>query len=238
MAAGPRGSFTITYAGDSVLLVEFEERMDPDINERAVQLASALESAHLKGVRDVVPTFRSVGIHFDPLRTDLVALAARVEHEAARGAPPARQAESPIRIPVCYGGAFGPDLADVAAFAGLTVDETIAYHTGIVYRVFMLGFLPGFPYLGAVDPRIAMPRKATPRTRVPEGSVGIAGRQTGVYPCDTPGGWQIIGRTPIKPFDLRRQPPFLLKAGDHVQFYPIASPEFERARDALRAEGA
>ena len=128
---------------------------------------------------------------------------------------------------MCYGGELGPDLAGVASFAGLTETAVVDVHAGGSYRVFMLGFVPGFAYLGIVDTRIAMPRRATPRVRVPVGSVGIAGAQTGVYPSETPGGWQLIGRTPVKPFDPARDEPFLLKAGDTVQFYPIERAEFD-----------
>jgi inhibitor of KinA len=169
-----------------------------------------------------------VGIHFDPLRTDARALIDKVEREAAAIRPAISRDAAPVRIPVLYGGAFGPDLADVAAFAGLSIRETIERHAAPVYRVFMLGFVPGFPYMGPVDERIAIPRRATPRVRVPEGSVGIAGRQTGIYPSETPGGWQLIGRTPVRPFDLRRRLPFLLQPGDLVRFEPIAEDEYER----------
>jgi inhibitor of KinA len=116
----------------------------------------------------------------------------------------------------------------VAAFAGLSEDEVVGVHSGGIYRVFMLGFVPGFAYLGMVDQRIAMPRQSTPRVRVPAGSVGIAGVQTGIYPAETPGGWQLVGRTPVKPFDPARAEPFLMKAGDAVQFYPISPAEFDR----------
>jgi inhibitor of KinA len=133
-----------------------------------------------------------------------------------------------VRIPVCYGGEFGPDLAGVAAFAGLAESDVVSAHSAATYRVFMLGFVPGFAYLGVVDARIAMPRHATPRVRVPAGSVGIAGVQTGVYSGETPGGWQLIGRTPLKPFDPARDEPFLMEAGDAVQFYPIDRAEYDR----------
>lgn len=219
--------FRIVPAGDSALIVEFEERIDAAINARAVTLAELIQRAGLGGVRDVVPTYRSVAIYFDPLHTDLDALSNRVEREAARPSAEAAQAGEPIRIPVCYGGPFGSDLDEIARFAGLTQADVIALHSAPVYRVFMLGFVPGFAYLGTVDPRIAAPRRSTPRLKVPVGSVGIAGAQTGIYPSETPGGWQLVGRTPLKPFDLARADPFLLKAGDAVRFYPISATEFQ-----------
>jgi inhibitor of KinA len=219
--------FRVVPAGDSVLVVEFEERIDPAVNARAIAFADTIQAAALSGVRDVVPTYRSVAIYFDPLRTDSDALLACVEREAGRRSPSSSDAREAVRIPVCYGAELGPDLALVAAFARMNEDEVVRAHAATTYRVFMLGFVPGFAYLGIVDARIAMPRHATPRVRVPAGSVGIAGVQTGIYPMDTPGGWQLIGRTPLKPFDPDRAEPFLMKAGDAVQFYPIAREEFD-----------
>ena len=215
-------------AGDSALVVEFEERIDPSVNARTIAFAEAVQAAHIAGVRDVVPTYRSVAIYYDPLRTDSVALMRVIESEAGRPAPDSSSASAPVRIPVCYGGELGPDLAGVAAFGRMSEEDVVGLHTAATYRVFMLGFVPGFAYLGIVDERIAMPRRSTPRVRVPLGSVGIAGVQTGIYPAETPGGWQLIGRTPTKPFDPAREPPFLMKAGDAVQFYPIDRAEFDK----------
>jgi inhibitor of KinA len=226
---GPR----LLAAGDSAVIVEFDDRIDPAVNDRAIRLAARTRDAAVAGVRDVVPTFRSVAVYFDPLRTDYDALCRRLETDAAIGtsetADPARERinlRSPIRVPVCYGGKFGPDLADVAAFGGISEAEAADIHAGAVYRVFMLGFIPGFPYMGSVDARIAAPRRAAPRHRVPAGSIGIAGPQTGIYPSESPGGWQIIGRTPLRPFDVERARPAMFAAGDLVQFYPIDASEF------------
>jgi inhibitor of KinA len=223
-------NYRIVPAGDSALIVEFEERIDAAVNARAIACAAAIQRASLAGVRDVVPTYRSVAIYFDPLRTDSDALMERVAHEAEHTVAPGGTPPAPVRIPVCYGGEFGPDLHAVASFAHLSPDEVVRVHTGAVYRVFMLGFVPGFAYLGLVDERIAMPRHPTPRIRVPAGAVGIAGVQTGVYPSETPGGWQLIGRTPVRPFDPERGQPFLMKAGDAVEFYSIDRAEFDRLR--------
>ena len=221
----------IIHAGESALVVEFEERIDPGVNARTIACAEAIQSAGLAGVRDIVPTYRSVAVYFDPLRTDTDALMHCVEHAASQP-PPASSAaaRAAVRIPVCYGGELGPDLGTVAAFAGLSEDEVVRVHASTTYRVFMLGFVAGFAYLGIVDGRIAAPRHSTPRMKVPAGSVGIAGMQTGVYPAETPGGWQLIGRTPLKPFDPSRDDPFLMKAGDAVRFYPIERDEYDRAR--------
>jgi KipI family sensor histidine kinase inhibitor len=220
--------YRIVPAGDSALIVEFEERIDPEVNARAIACADAIAAAGVVGIRDIVPTYRSVAVYFDPVRTDSDALIERITHEAKHATASAAVMASPVRIPVCYGGDLGPDLASVAGFAGLSEADVIRIHSAGVYRVFMLGFVPGFAYLGLVDERIAMPRHTTPRVRVPIGSVGIAGVQTGIYPAETPGGWQLIGRTPMKPFDVARAEPFLMKAGDLVAFYPIDRTEFDR----------
>ena len=221
-------AFRIVPAGDSALIVEFEERIDPDVNARTIACAEGIQAARLAGVRDVVPTYRSVAVYFDPLRTDHDALLACLEREARRPPTAASAVRPPVRIPVCYGGELGPDLGGVASFAGMPEAEVVRVHAAAAYRVFMLGFVAGFAYLGIVDERIAMPRRATPRVRVPVGSVGIGGAQTGVYSAETPGGWQLIGRTPVKPFDPSRDDPFLMKAGDAVQFYPIDRLEYDR----------
>ena len=222
--------YRIVTAGDSAIVVEFEERIDPAVNARTIAFAEAVQAAGLPGIRDVVPTYRSTAIYFDPLRTDAAAMMAAVEREASKPAPTLAPAVAPVRIPVCYGGDLGPDLGDVAAFARTGADEVVRLHTAATYRVFMLGFVPGFAYLGVVDDRIAMARRSTPRVRVPAGSVGIAGVQTGIYPAETPGGWQLIGRTPLKPFDPARATPFLMKAGDAVEFYPIERTEYDQWR--------
>jgi len=218
----------IVPAGDATFLVEFEPRIDPVVNRRAIGLAVALNDAAIAGVRDIVPTFHSVAVFFDPVRTDVANLMKRIEREAGLWADVETDSPAPIQVPVCYGGDCGPDLADVALLAGMSQEEVAAVHSAVVYRVFMLGFLPGFAYMAVVDPRIAAPRRANPRLRVPKGSVGIAGQQTGIYPSDTPGGWRLIGRTPVEPFNITRPSPFLFKAGDYVQFVPIERTEFER----------
>jgi inhibitor of KinA len=222
----------IVPAGDAALTVEADARIDPVVNARVIALADAVRSSSVAGIRDVVPTYRSVTVFFDPLRTDHDALVAEVERQLERDEPQLVADREPLRIPVCYGGELGPDLAQVAAFGSVDEDEVVRLHTAAAYRVFMLGFVPGFAYLGLVNERIAAPRHATPRVRVPSGSVGIAGTQTGVYPADTPGGWQLVGRTPLRPFDPARPEPFLLKAGDAVRFYAIDRGEFDRLKAA------
>src|SRR5262245_31901504 len=211
----------IVSAGDAALIVRFAERVDPIVNARAIAFADRLRAAAPAGLQDVVPAFRSVAVYFNPLLTDhnrLLDELHRFAGSTVAGEAPARE---PIQIPVQYGGEFGPDLADVARFANTTEDEVVRLHAAITYRVFMLGFVPGFAYMGSVDRQIAAPRRQTPRTAVPIGSVGIAGVQTGIYPAVIPGGWQLIGRTSIKPFDLSRTEASLFKPGDAVRFVAI-----------------
>jgi len=207
-------------AGDSAILLELEPVIDPAVNARAVAIATAIRDRRLEGVRDIVPTYRSVAIHFDPLTCDIDSLRDTMCEAAA--SPRVSSSGSLVEVPVAYGGDDGPDLDDVAAFAKAPAKTVIDRHCGPEYRVFMLGFLPGFAYMGIVDESIAAPRKATPRTRIPAGSVGIAGRQTGVYPRRSPGGWQLIGRTSLQVFDPTREPASLFRAGDRVKFSPVA----------------
>ena len=208
----------ITFLGDSCLSVAFDEKIDPVINARCLALSAALERQQPAGIRDIVPGFHTVAVYFDPLKVKRDALAADVQRAASAGVSSAADAAAPVEIAVRYGVEEGPDLAAVAAFAGCSEAEVVRIHSEAVYRVYMLGFLPGFAYLGSVDRRIAMPRLDTPRVKVAAGSIGIAGIQTGIYPCDTPGGWRIIGRAAVKAFDLSRPSPSLFKPGQRVKF--------------------
>jgi KipI family sensor histidine kinase inhibitor len=211
----------LRHAGDSALLLQLEAVIDPDVNARAIAIAAAIRRRHLRGVRDVVPTFRSVAVYVDPLEADFDQVAA--ELRAASAVTAADVTGRNHEIPVVYGGDNGPDLGEVAARAGLTATQVIDRHAGAAYRVFMLGFQPGFAYMGLIDPSIASPRRASPRLRVPAGSVGIAGRQTGVYPAAAPGGWQIIGRALEPVFDEAKTPPARFAPGDTVVFVPVTS---------------
>jgi len=214
----------IRACGDSMLLVELEPAIDPVINERAILLASRIRERKARGVRDIAPGYSTLGIHYDPLQTDLAALEQAIEQEFAGLAAVDTIADrAVIEIPVNYGGEYGPDLDAVATFAGCSVDEVIKRHSSRTYRVYMLGFVPGFAYMGRVDPSIAAPRHRVPRERVPAGSVGIAGLQTGVYPVESPGGWQLIGHTTTMMFDANRDQPSLLSAGDLVRFVPAGN---------------
>ena len=212
----------IRRAGDAALTLELEPRIDAGINARVVAAAARVAAGKHRGVRDVVPSYHAVTVYIDPLRADADAVRAALEEAAdapASGADPSRE----VAIPVRYGGGDGPDLEEVATFAGCSTAEVVRRHAAVTYRVYMVGYLQGFAYLGTVDPRIAMPRRPTPRLVVPAGSVGIAGGQTGVYPTAAPGGWRLVGRTDVRVFDARRHPPGLLGPGDRVRFVPAPS---------------
>jgi KipI family sensor histidine kinase inhibitor len=212
----------IRPSGDTMLLVEWEQVVDPVVNQRAIALATRLQGRVGHFVRDIVPGYCSVGVHYDPLLTDIVALERAIDEEAHElRDDEVLLASTVVEIPVRYGGAEGPDLASVAEWAGCTVDDVIDRHASGTYRVYMLGFVPGFAYMGRVDPSIAAPRHRVPRERVPAGSVGIAGAQTGVYPLTTPGGWRLIGRTDTVMFDASRPTPNLVRPGDSVRFVPV-----------------
>ena len=220
----------IAPAGDAALVVEFPSRIDPEINGRAVALAHALRANWEAILRDVVVAYCTLTVYFDPVHVD----GRWLESELARLSAWPEAAEAPsgrlLRVPVCYQGDFAPDIDEVAAFGACSIGDVIALHTAREYRVYMLGFLPGFAYMAEVDPRIAAPRRATPRTSVPTGAVAIAGGQTGIYPTETPGGWNIIGRTPVRPFDRTRTEAFLFRTADRVEFVPISRNELERMR--------
>jgi inhibitor of KinA len=218
----------IVPAGDAALVLEFPQRIDAGINSRAAALAGRLQRRCGGAIRDAVVGYASVTVYFDPLIVDAAWMEAEMRLVAADRAEAVAGAGMQIDIPVCYGGEFGPDLADVAAYGGLTGDEVIARHLEATYRVYLVGFVPGFAYMASVDASIAAPRRAAPRPSVPAGSVAIAGPQTGIYPSVTPGGWNIIGRTPVKPYDPSRQNPFLLRTGDTVRFRAVSREAYDR----------
>lgn len=223
----------IVPAGDAALLVELPARIDPATSARVIALAESVRQHCGPAVRDLVVGYCTLTVYFDPLTLDAGRLAAELRALAAN-LPASLSVEGPmIDVPVCYGGEFGPDLGDVAARAGCSEQDVIALHCGRAYRVYVVGFVPGFPYMAAVDPRIAFPRRATPRTKVPAGSVAIAAGQTGIYPIETPGGWHLIGRTPVRPYDAARRDPFLLRPGDQVRFHAIDRAAFEMMAAAL-----
>ncbi|MBI4673512.1 MAG: 5-oxoprolinase subunit PxpB [Chloroflexi bacterium] len=207
--------------GDAAVLVELGNVLDAALNARVHALARRVET--LRGVTAVVPGYTTLLVEYDPALCENDALRYEIERVLSADDATVKKETRVIEIPVRYGGKFGPDLEFVARHNGITTDEVIRIHTHETYQVFMLGFAPGFPYLGVVDSRIAAPRLETPRQRVPAGSVGIAGRQTGIYPRESPGGWRLIARTDVKLFDPTQEPPTLLRAGDRVRFVVVDS---------------
>lgn len=237
-AFAPR-TLKVEPLGDRGLLLILGEGIDAQVNDRVHGFAETLRQCALPGVQDLVPAYATLAVHYDPAcwiqdgispHAALAAAIQRLWHATASQAPPPPRH---LEIPVCYGGALGPDLDQVAAHCGISEAAVIDRHTVAEYRVFMLGFTPGFPYLGGLDPTLATPRHATPRPKVAAGSVGIAGNQTGIYSLDTPGGWQIIGRTPRRLFDATAEEPCLLRPGDRLTFLPIDEAEFRRLSGEL-----
>lgn len=214
--------------GDAALVVEFGDTISLEINRRVVALDSAILKAEIRGVEELVPTYRSLLVRYDPLKIGYEQLVFRVKDlEENLKDSHAKIEGRKVVVPVVYGGEYGPDLGHVAQFHGLTEEQVVRLHSEREYRVYMTGFVAGFPYLGEVADEIATPRLETPRLKVLAGSVGIAEKQTGIYPCEAPGGWQIIGRTPIRLFDPWQQPPTPLNSGDTVKFKPILEAEYE-----------
>jgi len=216
----------IAAAGDAALLVTVPQVIDPNLNAWCVAFADEIAGRYGTAVRDAVVGYASVTVYFDPLLVDPEWLERELQDLAAAMPDVAPRSGAVIEVPVLYGGAMGPDIEDVARFGGCAVADVVAWHAAVTYRVYLVGFVPGFAYLATVDPRIAAPRRATPRVTVPLGSVAVAGGQTGIYPDATPGGWNIIGRTPLLPFDPARATPSLFKPGDQVRFRPIDDAQF------------
>ena len=209
-------------AGDAAIVVELGDAISPAINRRVRSLSLALENGSVPGVFDFLPTYRSVLVYYDPLSASPDAVQAQIARLLQ--SPDSEAAANPrvALIPTLYGGDMGPDIGFVASHAGITEQEVVAIHSATDYLIYMMGFSPGFAYLGGLDERLTTPRLESPRTQIPAGAVGIAESQTGVYPVASPGGWQLIGRTPLKLFDPARNPPALLSAGDYVRFTPLA----------------
>lgn len=211
--------------GDRALLVELGDQIDPLINERVRELFLKLDRRPLEGVVELVPSYRSLMVVYDPLTIGLVRLREEILGLLQAADPALVPRPKTLNVPVVYGGEYGPDLEWVAGFHKISPEQVIALHAGTTYRVYMIGFMPGYPYLGELPEGLATPRRETPRTAVPRGSVAIAQRQTGIYPVQSPGGWHILGWTPIRLFDADQWPPTPLEMGDRVKFFPIQKEE-------------
>jgi len=219
--------------GDAALILETAEEISESAYRRIRGIAETIAVNQPKGLKELIPAYRSLLVVYDPLVSDFASLESQIISLAARAAESPEPAAQIVCIPVCYKSPYAMDMADVARHTGLMPEEIVALHSSETYLVYMLGFTPGFPYLGGMTERIAAPRRSSPRTRIPAGSVGIADRQTGIYPLESPGGWNIIGRTPAVLFDYSREPPALLRAGQYIRFHPISSNEFVRIEQEI-----
>ena len=228
MPAGLFKKARFRTAGDRGLLVEYGDIIDPDVNNKVRSMAMVMEQNSPEGVTEVIPTYRSLLIVYDPCSTNPAKLQKILKAFEARLNEIKIPSPDTVEIPVCYGGEFGPDIAYVAESNNLTVAEVIELHCQPEYLIYMVGFTPGFPFLGGLSEKLHTPRLETPRTFVPEGSVGIANNQTGIYPVASPGGWQLIGRTAVKLFAPDRRNPFLYQAGDRIKFSSISAEDYTR----------
>ncbi len=227
----------LLVAGENGLVVEFGSIISPEINVFVQQFTRLLTASTIHGIVEIVPTYRSVTVYFDPLiitRQDLSQFIRKTLNDIK---PKELECLSStlVYVPVCYGGVLGPDLEYVARYTGLSTREVITIHTSKPYLVYMLGFTPGFPYLGGLPEKIMVPRQEQPRAKVPAGSVGIGGNQTGFYPIESQGEWWLIGRTPLKAFNPKNSNPFLVAAGDYVQFQEIGMDEYFKIRREVAA---
>ena len=222
---------TISPVGDCAISIDFGQVIDPKINRHIRQTVERIQALQLDGLIELVPTYCALLVQYDAMLYSYADMCHIIEPTFSESVTDNNNDKvTVIEIPTVYGGEFGPDLGFVASHNNLSEEEVIAIHSGIDYLVYMLGFIPGFTYLGGMDPRIATPRLSSPRTLIPAGSVGIAGEQTGTYPSDSPGGWQIIGRTPVTMYDMSKEKAALLSAGDYVRYVPIDEQEYNRIK--------
>lgn len=222
---------TISPVGDRAISIDFGQVIDPTINRHIRQTIERIKELQLEGIIELVPTYCALLVEYDAMLYSYSEICNIIEPTLEEGMTnTTNELVTVVEVPTVYGGEFGPDLSFVASHNHLSEDEVISIHSGTDYLVYMLGFIPGFTYLGGMDSRIATPRLSSPRTLIPSGSVGIAGEQTGTYPSDSPGGWQIIGRTPVTMYDMSKAQAALLKAGDYVRYVPIDESEFHRIK--------
>ncbi len=224
----------ILSCGDSALTVEFGDTIDPNLNGMVLALDHILRDRAPAGLVETVPTYRSLTVQFDPTETDYDALVGLIVQEAAR-LTPRNAVGKRWRVPVVYGGEFGIDLEEVAQFHGLTPSQLIEIHANAVYRIYMIGFLPGFAYLGGLDPRIVTSRRTQPRLKIPTGSIMIGGAQAGIAPMEMPSGWHLLGRTPARAYAPERDPAFLFAAGDEIVFHPVDASRWDALERAALA---
>jgi KipI family sensor histidine kinase inhibitor len=217
----------VSACGDRMVMVEFSPVISPEINDAVHRLAAALENERIPGIVECTPSYHCLGVHYNPLEIGYSEVIRRVREILESGQPDQRCFPRRVEVPIVYGGDFGPDLKLVAHTHRLTTEAVVGLHTAAVYRVCLIGFTPGFPYLSGLPEMLATPRLATPRASVPAGSVAIGAQQCGIYPVKSPGGWNIIGRTPLRLFDVQQAEPCLLAPGDEVMFRGISDHEFD-----------
>ena len=222
-------------AGDTAVIVEFGDSIDRVVSERVLRLSALVRAATLPGVVETVPTFRSLLVHYEPEATDSASLTAAIENLLERGSGDAQPVKL-WRIPACYEISHAPDLAEVAQRTGLGTAEVVDLHSSTHFHIYMIGFVAGYPYMGDLPAPLVLPRRADPRIRVPPGSIAIATSLSAIYPLESPGGWHLIGATPISLFDPRRSRPALLSPGDAVRFEPITAREFDTIRAAVATD--
>lgn len=223
----------ILTAGDASLLIQFGNEISPEINSKITSTVKLMKEQQIEGVVDIIPAFCSLLINYDPRVISYTEITKRMKRLLKIEIKADEMVKKVIEIPVCYGGEYGPDLKTIAENAGLSEEEVIEIHASKDYLIYMLGFLPGFCYLGGLDERIHTPRLANPRLKINAGSVGIGGSQTGIYPVESPGGWQLMGMTPVKTYDPKREEPILLSAGEYIRFVPVSEEEYLRIKELV-----
>lgn len=230
-------NFSILQINETSALIQFGNKIDKNINKKIRIFCAYLDENAFWGLIEYIPYFLGVSVIYNPLKIKgdepFITVKLKLEEILSKLDFSCNYEEHIVEIPVCYGGEFGPDIKHVAGVNNLTVEEVIKIHSQGEYLVYMIGFAPGFPYLGGLSEKIYTPRRESPRIAIPEGSVGIAGTQTGIYPIETPGGWQIIGKTPLKLFDLNSKDKTLLKCGDIAKFYPISYDEYLNLKEKM-----
>lgn len=229
-------NFSFSPLGDQAIVIDVGNEINEETQKYVRAISALLEASPSVWLIEIIPAFTTITVFYDPLEAVYATVKTELEERIAETSEEVMADSRTIEIPVCYGGDFGPDLEFVAQHNNLTTEEVIQIHTSGIYSVHMIGFAPGFPFIGGMSEKIAAPRRDSPRLRIPERTVGIAGKQTGVYPIETPGGWQLIGRTPLRLFRPEQEIPSLLRAGDQIVFKRISENEYHSWREDPDAE--